>query len=115
MHMDGSVLAAVLKIAFLYGIFGKDFTGAGVYIMSVVIAILSGVVLSGVPGGGLVGEMLIVSLMDFPPEAFPLIATIGFLVDPPATCLNVCGDTVASMMVSRVIDGENWYREDKKG
>ena len=52
--------------------------------------------------------------MDFPPEAFPLIATIGFLVDPPATCLNVCGDTVASMMVSRVIDGENWYREDKK-
>ena len=114
MHMDGSVLAAVLKIAFLYGIFGKDFTGAGVYIMSVVIAILSGVVLSGVPGGGLVGEMLIVSLMDFPPEAFPLIATIGFLVDPPATCLNVCGDTVASMMVSRVIDGENWYREDKK-
>ena len=115
MHMDGSVLAAVLKIAFLYGIFGKDFAGAGVYIMSVVIAILSGVVLSGVPGGGLVGEMLIVSLMDFPPEAFPLIATIGFLVDPPATCLNVCGDTVASMMVSRVIDGENWYREDKKG
>ena len=114
MHMDGSVLAAVLKIAFLYGIFGKDFTGAGVYIMSVAIAILSGVVLSGVPGGGLVGEMLIVSLMDFPPEAFPLIATIGFLVDPPATCLNVCGDTVASMMVSRVIDGENWYREDKK-
>ena len=112
MHMDGSVLAAVLKISFLYGIFGKEFAGIETYVISVLIAILSGVVLSGVPGGGLVGEMLIVSLMGFPPRAFPLIATIGFLVDPPATCLNVCGDTVASMMVTRIIDGKDWM--DKK-
>ncbi len=111
MHMDGSVLAAVLKISFLYGIFGKEFAGFEVYLVSVVIAILSGVVLSGVPGGGLVGEMLIVSLMNFPPRAFPLIATIGFLVDPPATCLNVCGDTVASMMVSRLLDGKDWMNK----
>ena len=112
MHMDGSVLAAVLKISFLYGIFGKEFAGIETYVVSVLIAILSGVVLSGVPGGGLVGEMLIVSLMGFPPRAFPLIATIGFLVDPPATCLNVCGDTVAGMMVTRIIDGKDWM--DKK-
>ena len=108
MHMDGSVLAAILKIAFLFGIFGMEFAGWQTYLVSIVIAILSGVVLSGVPGGGLVGEMLIVSLMAFPPEAFPLIATIGFLVDPPATCLNVCGDTVASMIVTRIIDGKDW-------
>lgn len=111
MHMDGSVLAAILKISFLYGVFGKDFAGIDVYIISIIIGILSGVVLSGVPGGGLVGEMLIVSLMGFPQEAFPLIATIGFLVDPPATCVNVCGDTVASMMVARIIDGKNWFKD----
>lgn len=110
MHMDGSVLAAVLKISFLYGIFGMEFAGWQTYLISIVIAILSGVVLSGVPGGGLVGEMLIVSLMGFPPQAFALIATIGFLVDPPATCLNVCGDTVAAMMVTRVIDGKHWMK-----
>ena len=111
MHMDGSVLSAILKISFLYGIFGKEFAGIEVYAISVIIAILSGVVLSGVPGGGLVGEMLIVSMMNFPPEAFPLIATIGFLVDPPATCLNACGDTVAAMMVSRIVDGKNWRKK----
>ncbi len=111
MHMDGSVLAAILKISFLFGIFGMEFAGWQTYLISIVIAILSGVVLSGVPGGGLVGEMLIVSLMGFPPQAFPLIATIGFLVDPPATCLNVCGDTVAAMMVARIIDGKNWVVE----
>ena len=111
MHMDGSVLAAILKISFLFGIFGMEFAGWSTYLVSIVIAILSGVVLSGVPGGGLVGEMLIVSLMGFPPEAFPLIATIGFLVDPPATCLNVCGDTVAAMMVTRIIDGKDWMKK----
>ncbi len=112
MHMDGSVLAAILKISFLFGIFGMEFAGWQIYLISIIIAILSGVVLSGVPGGGLVGEMLIVSLMGFPPRAFPLIATIGFLVDPPATCLNVCGDTVASMMVARIIDGKNWMKKN---
>ncbi len=117
MHMDGSVLSAILKISFLYGIFGKEFAGIEVYAVSIAIAILSGVVLSGVPGGGLVGEMMIVSLMNFPPEAFPLIATIGFLVDPPATCLNACGDTVAAMVVNRLTDGRDWMdnRERETG
>ncbi|MGL5368890.1 MAG: cation:dicarboxylate symporter family transporter, partial [Cetobacterium somerae] len=68
----------------------------------------------GAPGGGLVGEMLIVSLFGFPPEAFPIVATLGFLVDPMATCLNAAGDTIASMMVSRVVEGEKWIEENKE-
>nr|WP_330408002.1 dicarboxylate/amino acid:cation symporter [Vallitalea guaymasensis] len=108
MHMDGSVLSSITKIAFLFGIFQIPYTGVGTYAMSIVVAILSAFVLSGAPGGGLVGEMLIVSLFGFPAEAFPLIATIGFLVDPPATCLNASGDTIASMMVTRVVEGKNW-------
>src|SRR5699024_1463431 len=88
MHMDGSVLSSIVKIAFLYGIFGMDFSGAGTYGMAIVVAILSAFVLSGAPGGGLVGEMLIVSMFNFPAEAFPIIATLGFIFDPAATCLN---------------------------
>ena len=86
MHMDGTVLSSILKISFLYGIFGMEFAGIGTYIVAISISILGGVVMSGIPGGGLIGEMLIVNLFGFPPEAFPIIATIGFLVDPPATC-----------------------------
>lgn len=108
MHMDGSVLSAITKIAFLYGVFQMPFTGVGTYAMAIVVAILSAFVLSGAPGGGLVGEMLIVSLFGFPAEAFPLIATIGFLVDPAATCLNASGDTIASMMIARVVEGKDW-------
>lgn len=111
MHMEGSVLAAVLKIAFLFGLFGQDFSGFGLYLTSFLIAIMAGVVMSGVPGGGLIGEMLIVSLFGFPPEAFPIIATIGFLVDAPATCINATGDTVSAMLVSRIVEGKDWIRK----
>lgn len=108
MHMDGSVISAIVKISFLFGLFNTPFTGIGTYAMAIIVAILSAFVLSGEPGGGLVGEMLIVSLFNFPPEAFPIIATIGFLVDPAATMLNASGDTIASMMVSRIVEGKAW-------
>lgn len=111
MHMDGSVLSAITKIAFLFGIFQMPFTGVDTYAMAIAVSILSAFVLSGAPGGGLVGEMLIVSLFGFPAEAFPLIATIGFLVDPAATCLNASGDTIASMMITRLVEGKDWLEK----
>lgn len=111
MHMDGSVLSSITKIAFLYGIFQMPFTGVNTYAMAIVVSILSAFVLSGAPGGGLVGEMLIVSLFGFPSEAFPLIATIGFLVDPAATCLNASGDTIASMIIARLVEGKDWLEK----
>jgi len=111
-HMDGSCLSAILKISFLFGLFGTPFTGIGTYVTAIIISVLSGVVMSGVPGGGLIGEMLIVSLYGFPPEAFPIIATIGYLVDPPATMLNATGDTVAAMMVTKILEGKDWMERN---
>lgn len=108
MHMDGTVISSILKISFLFGLFGQDFSGPGTYAAAIGVSILGGVVMSGVPGGGLIGEMLIVSLFGFPLEAFPIIATIGFLVDPPATWINATGDTIVSMMVTRMVEGKDW-------
>ncbi len=109
MHMDGTVISSILKISFLFGIFGKPFTGFGTFATAILISILGGVVMSGVPGGGLIGEMIIVNLYGFPMEAFPIVATIGFLVDPPATMINATGDSVASMVVTRLIEGKQWF------
>lgn len=111
MHMDGSCLSAILKISFLFGIYNQSFTGIGTFATAILISVMSGVVMSGVPGGGLIGEMLIVNLYGFPAEAFPIIATIGFLVDPPATMVNACGDSVASMMVTRLVEGKDWLKK----
>jgi len=111
MHMDGSSMGSILKIVFLFGIFNYEFSGFGTIIVAILIAILSSIVMSGIPGGGLIGEFLIVSLYGFPLEAFPIIATIGWLIDPPATLLNVTGDTASSMLVTRLVDGKKWLKE----
>jgi len=108
MHMEGSCLAAVLKIAFLFGIFSMPLTGIDTILTALGIALLTGVVVSGIPGGGTIGELLILSLYGFPPEAFPLITMIGTLVDAPATMVNAVGDNVSSMMVARVLGGKKW-------
>lgn len=100
-HMEGSSMASILKIAFLFAIFGKSFTGIDTYLIAILIAVLSGVVMSGIPGGAFIGEMLIVSLYGFPLEAFPIIATIGWIVDPPGTCLNVVGDVTSAMIIEK--------------
>lgn len=103
MHMEGSSMASILKIAFLFAIFGKSFATIDSILIAVLISVLSGVVMSGVPGGALIGELLIVTLYDFPLTAFPIIATIGWLIDSPATALNVVGDIPSAMMISKLV------------
>jgi len=107
-HMDGSCLGAVLKIAFLFGAFQLDFSGPATMLTAVGVAILAGTVISGIPGGGVIGEILIISLYGFPLEAFPVITMIGALIDPPATMVNAVGDNVAAMMVARMMNGKDW-------
>src|SRR4030043_59067 len=107
-HMEGSCMAAVLKIAFLFGIFNMQFSGIETILTALGIALLTGVVVSGIPGGGTIGELLIISFYGFPPEALPVIMMIGTLVDTPATMLNAIGDNVSSMLVARILGGKNW-------
>jgi Na+/H+-dicarboxylate symporter len=112
-HMDGSCLAAIMKIAVLFTLYGRDFSGVETLAGAVGVAILCGVVISGIPSGGVLGEMLIVSLYGFGPEALPIISMIGTLVDSPATMINSCGDTVAAMMVNRLLTGKKADRLNK--
>ena len=104
MHMEGSSMGAILKIMFVFAILGRPFTGVSNILIALVIAVLSAVVMAGVPGGGLIGESLIISLYGFPTSAFAIIATIGILIDPPATMLNACGDIASTMLVEKMVN-----------
>lgn len=112
MHMDGSCFSCVLKIAFVFGVFGKTLSFSQL-IPIVLVAVLSSVGMSGVPGGGYIGEYIICSIF-FPQQmeiAFPILVTIGNLVDPPATMINSAGDYVVSYIVSRFVDGKDWLQK----
>jgi Na+/H+-dicarboxylate symporter len=105
-------MSAIIKVAFLFGMFGMDF-GTGKALLAIVVATLSSVAMSGIPGGGGTGELVLCS-MFFPEHmavAFPIALAIGDLVDPPATMVNAAGDYVASYIVSRYNDGKDWLQK----
>lgn len=116
MHMDGSCFSCVLKIAFLFGVFGIPFEGAGLIVKILLVAVFSSVAMSGIPGGGYIGEYIICTLF-FPSQmaiAYPIAVTIGNLVDPPATMINAAGDYVVTFLVARFTEGKDWLERAQR-
>ena len=112
MHMDGSAMSAIIKVAFLFGMFGQNF-GTGRAILAIFVAVFSSVAMSGIPGGSGTGELVLCTLF-FPDQlavAFPIALAIGNLVDPPATMVNSAGDYVATYIVSRFVEGKDWLQK----
>ena len=115
MHMDGSAMSAIVKVLFLFGFFGID-AAPGKIILAIIIAVFSSVAMSGVPGGGGTGELVLCSVF-FPDQlavAFPIALALGNLVDPPATMVNAAGDYVVSFIVERFVNGKNWLQKQLK-
>ncbi len=107
-HKDGSVFGGVLKIVFLFSLFGRDMSSLSSIASIIAVSFLVGAVMGAIPGGGMIGEMLILSVFGFPPEVLPIIAVISTIIDAPATLLNSTGNTVCAMMVTRLVEGKNW-------
>lgn len=100
-HKDGSVIGGIFKIMFLFGIFGKSTDNIGTLIIILAVGLLIGAVVGAVPGGGAIGEMLILSIFGFPAEALAIMLVIATIIDAPATLLNSAGNTVCTMMISK--------------
>ncbi len=112
MHMDGSAMSAIIKVAFLFEFFGLEF-GTGRAILAIVVAVFSSVAMSGIPGGGGTGELVLCTIF-FPDQlaiAYPIALALGNLVDPPATMVNAAGDYVACYIVERFVTGKDWLQK----
>lgn len=114
-HKDGSIIGSVFKIMFLVCLFGTSVASTGDVLGILGVALLANLLITAVPiGGGTISEMLIITMMGYPVAALPILTIIATIIDPPATMLNSVGDTVSSMMVTRIVDGKNWIKENKK-
>lgn len=113
-HKDGSIIGSVFKIMFLVCLFGTSLATTGDIMGVLGIALLANLLVTAVPiGGGTISEMLIITMMGYPVAALPILTMIATIIDAPATALNVVGDTVSSMMVSRIVDGKEWMEKSK--
>ncbi|UZQ52214.1 dicarboxylate/amino acid:cation symporter [Clostridium kluyveri] len=107
-HKDGSVIGGVMKIAFLFGLLNKNMTSMSSVLSIIFMSFLVGAVMAAIPSGGMIGEMLILSIYGFSQGLLPIIMVISVIIDAPATVLNSTGNTVCSMMISRLVEGKEW-------
>ena len=109
-HKDGSIIGSVFKIMFLVYLFGSE-----VSILTIVgVALLATLLVTAVPiGGGTISETLIITMLGFPISSLGMLTIIATIIDPPATMLNVVGDSASSMLVARIVDGKNWLKRKK--
>lgn len=107
-HKDGSIIGSVFKIMFLVYLFNANISTSKILGVSLLATLL----VTAVPiGGGTISEMLIITMLGFPVAALPLLTIIATIIDPPATMLNVVGDSASSMLVTRIIDGKDWLNK----
>lgn len=110
-HKDGSVIGSVFKIMFLVYLFNSDISTLKIF----GVALLATLLVTAVPiGGGTISETLIITLLGFPISSLGILTIIATIIDPPATMLNVVGDSACSMLVARVVDGKNWLKAKQK-
>ena len=107
-HKDGSVIGSVFKIMFLVYLF-NDFGNISIFRV-MFISLVATLLVSAVPiGGGTISEMLIISMLGYPLGTLPILTIIATIIDPPATVLNVVGDSASAQLISRIVDGKNWF------
>jgi len=112
LHKNGSSMSSIVKIYVAFVLIGRDFFEPTTLITALGITVLVSSVAGGIPNGGYIGEMLMISVYGLPTEAIPAVMIIGTLVDPMATLLNATGDTVAAMLVSRFALGNKTLDTD---
>lgn len=107
LHKQGSSMSSIIKIYVAFLIIGENFFDPLNLLLALGITVFVSIVAGGIPNGGYIGEMLMISVYNLPVEAIPAVMILGTLVDPLATVLNSTGDTVAAMFVTR-ISGEKF-------
>ena len=111
-HKDGSIIGSVFKIMFLVCLFG---TNASIF-QVIGVALVANLLVTAVPiGGGTISEMMIISMMGYSVAALPILTMIATVIDAPATVLNSVGDSAASMLVARFVDGKEWMNKKETG
>lgn len=110
-HKDGSIIGSVFKVMFLAYLFGTVVTGVAGVGQVIAVSLFATLLVTAVPiGGGTISEMMIITMMGYPVAALPILTIIATIIDPPATVLNVIGDTSSSMITARMVDGKDWMK-----
>lgn len=100
MNMDGAANYFAIAVVFVAQVYGVPLTITQ-QITIVLLATLISVGAPGIPGGGIVMTIMLLTTMGLPIEIMGLIAGIYRILDMGHTTLNVTGDMVATLAISK--------------
>ena len=113
-NMNGAAMFQGMTVIFLTQVYGIDITPTQL-LTTIFAATLSAVGTAGIPGGSLVMLSVVLAPMNIPVEGIALLAGIDRLREMFSTVLNVLGDALCSVIVSRsegTLKEETYYHLD---
>ena len=99
-NMNGTALFEGVTVLFLAQFFNVDLS-LGQQILVLALCIMGGIGAAGVPGGSLPVIAMILAMFAIPPEGIGLILGVDRFLDMCRTTVNVTGDLVGAVVVSR--------------
>lgn len=99
-NMNGTALFEGVVVLFLAQFFGIELS-LGQQVLVLLMCILGGIGAAGVPGGSLPVIASILVMFGIPPEGIALILGVDRFIDMCRTVVNVTGDLVGTVIVSR--------------
>jgi DAACS family dicarboxylate/amino acid:cation (Na+ or H+) symporter len=99
-NMNGTALFEGVVVLFLAQFFGVELS-LGQQVLVLLMCILGGIGAAGVPGGSLPVIASILVMFGIPPEGIALILGVDRFIDMCRTTVNVTGDLVGTVLISR--------------
>lgn len=99
-NMDGTALFEVAAALFIAQIFGVHLTASSIVIL-VSIVFITSIGVAGVPGGSIPILMSSIVVLGIPAEGIAIILGVDRLMDMCRTVVNVTGDSVVTLYLSR--------------
>ena len=99
-NMDGTALFEVAAAIFISQVFGISLTWTGLVLL-VALVFITSVGVAGVPGGSIPILMSSIVILGLPAEGVALILGVDRLMDMGRTVVNVAGDSIAALYLSK--------------
>lgn len=105
-NMNGTAIYQGVCALFVAQVFGLDLS-ISQQLTIVLTATLAAVGTAGVPGAGMIMLAMVLQSVNLPVEGIALVAGVDRLLDMARTSLNVLGDILAAVYVSRTTNLES--------
>lgn len=116
-NMDGTAIMQGVAVVFISQVYGIDLSLTALLTV-VLTATLASIGTAGVPGVGLITLSMVLQSVGLPIEGIALIIGIDRLLDMTRTVVNITGDTVCTILISKSegeFNEEIYYAENVEG